>query len=364
MSYLRTSHQVAVLTLIPPGHQPAEIPAHLRQAYVEVRTRSIFRNLLTRPLQPLQVSLHREPALARVMARELEQFAPQVVVLMLSRLGWLLPQLAEIPTVVDFVDSLALNMRQRARFDPFLAPLWRWESARMASWERWVAGCATVGTVVAERDRQAVMGGREDLAPKLQVVPFGIPVPDTFSPSRPPQPTLLTTGNLGYFPTVQGIGWFARQVWPRLRRRFPALRWIVAGSRPSRRIRRLVRWGVELIPEPESFAPLWRQASVAVAPIFAGSGTPIKVLEAMAAGVPVVTTPAAAQGLDGIPSQALAQAANAEQWVELIAALLEHPRQAEEQAAVAFAWVRSKHHLPRVGSAFQEVLGAAAMHHR
>lgn len=362
LSHLTHEHQVQVVSLVPPGFHPAPAPLPIQQRYVAARLWGPAMGAMIHPAEPLQVSLHREKRLVGELQQSLTTFRPQVVVLMLSRIGWLLPYLQGIPTAVDFVDALSLNMRMRARFQPWLKALWLWEASRLAVWDRRVLAQAHVGTVVAERDRLAILGNHRQLEPKLRVVPFGVFVPQGPPPRTAQVPTLLTTGNLGYFPTVQGILWFARHLWPRLRQKYPRLRWVVAGTRPSRRIRALARAGVEVIPEPEDLTPLRQQASLAVAPLFAGSGTPIKVLEAMAWGLPVVTTPHAAQGLDGLPAGALLQAQDPAAWYEAVAGLLENPQKAQEQAALAYHWVQSRHHLPRVAELFESLLFSLANH--
>ncbi len=362
LSYLAHRHQVQVLALVPPGFHPRPAPLPVQQRYVDSRPWEPVMGVVTHPWEPLQVGFHRERRLARALHESLRTFRPQVVILVLSRIAWLLPHVQGIPTVVDFVDSLALNMRMRARMEPWLAPLWLWEASRLAVWDRQVLKRAGAGVAVAERDRAAIVGTQAQLCSKLKVIPLGISVPSQPLRTPSPTPTLLTTGNLGYFPTVQGIRWFAHHVWPRLRKAYPKLRWIVAGARPSRRLQGLAKVGVELICEPDDLTPWRQQATLAIAPLFAGSGTPIKVLEAMAWTLPVVTTPHAAQGLDALPPGALLQAQKPAEWYEAVATLLDSPQHAQEQATLAYHWVQSRHHLPQVTEAFEHLLLSLANH--
>jgi glycosyltransferase involved in cell wall biosynthesis len=96
-----------------------------------------------------------------------------------------------------------------------------------------------------------------------------------------------------------------------------------------------------------------------VAPLRAGSGTPNKVLEAMAAGVPVVATPAAAAGLDFLAGNELAVAADNWQLAQAIALLLSDREAARRQAAAAWEYVRRHHSLETVGAQLEAILASA-----
>ncbi|RMH18420.1 MAG: glycosyltransferase, partial [Acidobacteria bacterium] len=161
-------------------------------------------------------------------------------------------------------------------------------------------------------------------------------------------------------PTVDGALWFARRVWPRVRREVAAARWLLAGARPAAALRRLAgRDGIELIAEPDDLEAIRRRARLAIAPLRAGSGVPVKVLEALAAGLPVIATPAAASGLDGLAGGELALAEEPADFAAAVVRLLRDGAAARAQATRAGAWLRA-HHEPRlVASRFEAVLREA-----
>lgn len=310
---------------------------------------------------PLQVAIHHQAELRQAVAREVMRFQPDVAVVVLSRLGWLLPELDGLPVVLDLVDSLSLNMRNRGTRQRWMSWLWSWEGRRLESWDVGLAGRVAAATVVSDRDREALKQASSDLADRLHVVPFGIPLADPPPAPDDREPAILLSGNLGYFPTRDGALWFADRVWPRVRRDLPQARWILAGSRAPRSVRRLAdRPGIELIVDPEDLRAVRRRASLAVAPMLAGSGTPIKVLEAMRDGLPVVATPEAASGLDDLSGGELAVAGDPEAFAASIIALHRDVETARRQTSAAWSWLSLRHDLARVADRFEALLESVA----
>ncbi len=303
--------------------------------------------------------MHVQPELGRAVEREVGEFRPDVAVLALSRLGWLLPALGRVPVVADLVDSLALNMRRRAERQPSLGAFWRWEAGRVEAWERDLTGRVAHATVVSDRDRQALIGDGEVPAGRIAVVPFGISIPAAL-PRRGSRPIVLLSGNLGYFPTLDGALWLAHEIWPRVRRACPDAEWWLAGSRVSRPLWRLQRLpGVRILADPEDLTAVRRRAAVAVAPMRAGSGTPIKVLEAMADGLPVVATREAAAGLDGLRGPEIQVAGDPRAFASALVTLLEDRAAADQQVASAWSWLCERHDLRRVAGRFESLLEEA-----
>lgn len=135
---------------------------------------------------------------------------------------------------------------------------------------------------------------------------------------------IIFTGNLEYAPNVTAIDWFIHEIWPWLRQSQPGLVWRIVGKNPQK-VRRLIKGDsrIELIgPVDDAIAEIAR-ARVAVVPVLAGSGTRFKIVEAWAAGTPVVSTTMGAEGLGAEHGRNILIADSSIDMRETIAALLE-----------------------------------------
>ncbi|HET9769220.1 MAG TPA: glycosyltransferase [Thermoanaerobaculia bacterium] len=275
---------------------------------------------------PLQALPFRQPDLGR----RLRALAPRhdVVVLQLVRLLPHLRDVGDVPLVVDLIDCLSLNAATRADFDRLpLRPALRAEARRLAAAEARLISAARTALVVSERDRQALVRvAAPALAGRIAVAPIAMPEAAAAGPvPRPPHgdPTIMLTGNLGYFPNRDALRFFVAEVWPALRRAEPSARLIVAGDRPSgATARRVAAAGGTLVSRPPELRSLLAGATVAVAPLRCGSGVPLKVLDAWAAGAPVVASPFAAAGAGAEPERDLLVADSPREWVSQVGRLL------------------------------------------
>jgi glycosyltransferase involved in cell wall biosynthesis len=294
---------------------------------------------------PLQAALY-DSARVRAALGALASGGFDVAHLQLVRLAALAPALASLPCVVDFVDSLSLNIARRAERDLApLRPLWRLEAGRLRRAEEALLGRFGEGVVVSEADRQAM--GASD---RLSVVPNGVDGEAFgFAGGRRAGADVLFTGNLGYFANADAAAWFAREVFPQVRRQVAAARFLIAGARPGRAVRALARTeGIRVLGEVPDMAEPLRAACVAVAPLRTGSGQQSKVLEAMACGTPVVASPLAAAGVEAAHEEHLLVADGPQATAAAVVRLLEDAADARRLAANArrlveerYTWERS-----------------------
>lgn len=137
------------------------------------------------------------------------------------------------------------------------------------------------------------------------------------------QDCIVFSGNMEYHPNVSAVRFFRREVWPLLRERHPALVWRLVGKNPEG-IRAFTGGDsrIEVTGEVEDAVLELAKAKVAVVPLLAGSGTRLKILEAWAAGTPVVSTTMGAEGLPVRDGEHLLIADGPEQFDEAVDRLL------------------------------------------
>lgn len=156
---------------------------------------------------------------------------------------------------------------------------------------------------------------------------------------------ILFVGNLSYLPNVDGICRFVVEILPKLQTHFgQGVTLRIAGSAPTPEVLELSkRRGVELIVNPPDMSSHYRWADIAVIPIRAGGGTRIKMLEAFAHGVPVVSSRLGAEGIDASDGVHLLLAENAESFARACANLLDNKDLARGLAARARHLVETRY---------------------
>jgi glycosyltransferase involved in cell wall biosynthesis len=180
---------------------------------------------------------------------------------------------------------------------PLRRAFYRDQERRFQRWEqRWwreVAAC------VATSEREAEIMRRHAPETLVAAVPNGVDV-DYFRPDPSPvEPrTLVFNGVLDYRPNIDGVTFLVDEVLPLLRERFPDVRLTVVGRGPASEVRALERRGVEATGEVPDVRPYLRGAAVVVVPIRMGSGTRLKVVEALSLAKPVVSTTLGCEGVD------------------------------------------------------------------
>jgi len=210
--------------------------------------------------------------------------------------------------------------------------------------------------VITERERDLL--DAERLNRKLYVVTNGVGLPtEPPPPAARCGPTIGFVGALDYRPNVEGICWFAEQVWPRVAGYIPDACLRIIGRHPVRRVRKLSRRpGIEVLADVPNVRPVLAGCRLVVAPLFLARGLQNKVLEAMALRRPVVTTANVAAPLQVLRDHHVLVADDAEGFAEKVIALCEFDDLCEEIGAAGYRYAATYHSWSDACRAYEEVV--------
>lgn len=364
---LAAKHEVTLVTLVDDPSDLVHVDTLKRWA-TRVQAVAISprwakaRSLLALPLgRSMSLEYFRTATLRRRVRACLAETAYDLVFVYSSAMAQYVMDVESVPIVMDIVDMDSQKYAQYAHYHPFpFSTLYRLESRRMRAFERAIAGRARTNILVSPAEaalfRANAPGARAD------VLPVGIDT-EYFAPADAPAdgpPTVVFTGVMDYFPNVDAVQYFTREIFPRIRRREPRARFVVVGQRPSAVVRRLGQLpGVEVTGQVPDVRPYLAAARVSVAPFRLAQGMQTKVLEAMAMARPVVVTSKAHRGLGAKPGEHLFVADDPGAFADTVVRLLHSPGLRTGMGRAARRFVEAHHSHAELGSQLERLLAEA-----
>lgn len=179
---------------------------------------------------------------------------------------------------------------------------------------------------------------------------------------RPRQCRIVFYGALSYEPNVDGLRWFLRDIWPKIRKALPDVQLHVAG-RASPAVELFAREpGVQLCGFVESISSFVHDAALLVVPLRMGGGTRIKILEAWALGLPVVSTTLGCEGLDALDGETLYVSDEPDSFARACVDLLCVPDKGRDMAQRAFEFAKPRFDWPALAPRLEAALVSAVQH--
>lgn len=255
--------------------------------------------------------------------------------------------LENTPAVVDLVDVDSQKWRDFATASrPPKKWLYSLESRRVRALEaglsRWARAAAVVSRAEADvLDSFAGPGA-------ATVATNGVDL-DYFRPLDVPlQQECAFVGAMDYLPNVDGAVWFARDVWPLIREKFPSATFRIVGRKPAPSVQALATLpGVMVTGSVPDVRPFVAAAQVVVAPLRLARGVQNKVLEAMAMAKAVAAAPPALAALGTVQGRDLLAATTPGEWVDTVTALFTNPERCRALGRAARTYVEEHHHWER-----------------
>jgi sugar transferase (PEP-CTERM/EpsH1 system associated) len=284
------------------------------------------------------------PGLARQIAARLRQERFDLIFVHCSSVAPYVSHVAGIPKILDFGDMDSQKWLTYRHFKPFPLSLGYWlEGSKMAAAERALARQFDLCTCTTRAELEALLALQAttpcDWFPNGVDQDFFAPSAELYDPD-----SISFIGRMDYFPNQQAMLFFCDRVFPLVRQRRPGAQLTIIGAEPSAEIRRLGgRDGVTVTGTVADVRGLVRRSAVNVAPLAIARGTQNKILECMAMGVPVVTSPAAAGGVDAVPGEHLLVAGAPQDYADKVLTLMEDPAARQRLADAGRARVETHH---------------------
>ena len=256
-------------------------------------------------------------------------------------------RLATALKIMDFIDVDSYKWRQYAEnARVWSAWVYRREAQRLADFERRIYRAFDCMLVASEVEKRYFPVQVSD--GKLQAMVNGVDldffVPSQREPRQTQGPTIVFTGTMDYWPNVDGMRWFIERVYPEIRRVLPDVSLFVVGNRPTAAIRRYDgKDRVVVTGYVADVREFLESADVCVVPLRVARGVQNKLLEAMAMGKPVVTTPQGLEGLGAVPGKDLTVADSEAAFAAAVVDLLRDRAKAVRLGTQAREYVHRHH---------------------
>jgi hypothetical protein len=350
-----SGHRVTVCSLSRSHDEALEgqgIEAHCAQFEMgHVREwAQVARMVVRLPLPtPSSMGYFYSPELADKVRTQLGTNSWDLIFVHCSSVAQYVEHVDNVPKILDFGDMDSQKWLEYANYKPFpLSMGYRLEGAKMLAAEKRLARKFDLCTATTRAEWETL--NAYGTGAPTDWFPNGVDS-DFFTPTdgRHDANTISFIGRMDYYPNQECMSRFCAQTWPLLKAKRPEMRLLIVGADPSPAMRELGNLaGVTVTGSVPDVRPYIRGSALMVAPLNIARGTQNKILEAMAMGVPVVTSSVAAGGVDAEAEQHLLVADTPQACFEAILRIVDNPQERQRLATAGrermlshHAWARS-----------------------
>ena len=291
---------------------------------------------------PFQVTFYKSKAMAKEVHTLLSDYNYDLLYTHLIRMAQYFINIKNIPKVIDISDAISKSLSRRIEISNiFMRQLIKIERDRVWDYEQLVIKSFDLPLVVSEKTKEH-LGGDE----KIRVLKLGVEKSEHASISKMgviDKPILMFSGNMGYYPNVDAVLHFTDKILPLIMKFFPAVIFKIIGVNPSNKVKRIRSENIIVTGKVQSIRKEMEVVDVMVAPMRSGAGTQNKILEAMASGIPVVTSKRGCEGLGDIDAVPVLVADNAEEFAEKLLSLLRDEGLRNNLIESGIKFVKDKH---------------------
>ena len=321
--------------------------------------------------QALTLAYYRDDGLHRWVADTVAQQHIDAAVVFSSSMAQYAQRQPQLPMLVDLVDVDSAKWTDYASAHRWpMSWLYRREGQRLLAYERAVVARSARSFLVTAKEVELFQRLAPEAGTRVQALGNGVdaeffaPDPHRASPFDAGELPVVFTGAMDYWPNVDAVCWFANDVVPVLRSRWPALRFHIVGRSPTPAVRALASEAVSVTGTVADVRPYLQHAAAVVAPLRLARGVQNKVLEAMAMGRPVVCAGSCIEAIGTTPGHHILAADQADSYSTQLNRLLAEPAWAQAVGSAGRRYVLDQFSWPARLAGLEEALASATASNR
>lgn len=288
---------------------------------------------------PYQVGYFYQRTIHRKIQKLIAAEKPDHIYCQLIRTTEYVKDIHTIPKTLDYMDALGKGMSRRSAIAKGIKRyLFREEGKRLSAYENRIFDYFNHHTIISAQDRQFINHPKQN---QIAVIENGIGANfSTYTKKVQKKYDLLFTGNMNYPPNIECACFIAQEILPLLKKKNPSISLLLSGANPHPRVAALANTpNITVTGWVDDIRDSYAQGKLFVAPLFIGTGLQNKLLEAMAMGVPCITTPLANNALQAVDGTSIFIANTAESFATAIEELLQNEDALPNYATQAKAFV-------------------------
>ncbi|NND04864.1 MAG: glycosyltransferase [Saprospiraceae bacterium] len=329
LKYLARDHEVFLISLADEEIEEKwqrDIESFCQKTYIfsQSYAQHVFNALRGLCLgMPVNVGYFYQPSIKRRIHQLVGEIDPTAIYVQLIRMVPYVKDL-QVPFMgIDYMDSFSLRIQRRVELGGLTSLFWRLEKAMLTRFELSCAKYFDSKFIISDVDKQHLESQGID---GLTLLRNGVDIEYyRVDQDRKAQKEydILLVGNMSYHPNILAAKYLVEQIAVPLRRKLPNLKLLIAGASPSPQVTRLQNDWIHVTGYMPDIRDAYANARIFVAPIFAGSGLQNKILEAMAMGLPCVTSSLVNDSICA-PAEAVREANDPAAFIDAVWSLLQH----------------------------------------
>lgn len=276
--------------------------------------------------KPIQVGYFYNYSIHKKIKKQLTAIEPDHIFSQLIRTTEYTKNYLRCPKTLDYMDALSKGMERRIENASwFMRWFYRMEYKRLRHYERVMFDYFDKKTIISEQDKQLIFHPERN---EIVCIPNGIDAHFLEQVSVPKDYDFSFVGNMNYPPNIEAVEYIALHILPH----FSNATLLVAGANPHPRLERLAKANrnITILGWVDDIRTSYARSKIFVAPMQTGTGMQNKLLEAMALGIPCLTTSLANNAIGAVHQKSIMVANEVPVMIEILAQLLANEQLREE----------------------------------